>query len=135
MTNSGISAGAERIELWKIAAAFGAAAIALHLLFGWKALPIAFACLSGLALFGAVFFRRIGHDVSLVFDLVAMLLGGIVSRVMIAVMYVVGIICFGSLLRLFGMNKLERDFQRCRAKPSMLSDAPATPIESFRRQS
>lgn len=135
MTRQAGSTAADRLELWKLAAAFAAGAIVLHLLFAWKALPVALACLSGLALFGAVFFRQIGHDVSLVFDLVAMLLGGIISRVMIALMYFVGVLCFGLLLRMFGMNRLERDFQRCRMKPSMLTDAPATPVESFRRQS
>ena len=135
MTSKASSASAERLELWKLAAAFAVGAIALHFLFGWTGLPTVLACLSGVALCGAVFFRQIGHDVCLVFNLIAMLLGGVVSRLVIALMYFVGVLCFGSILRLFGMNRLERDFERCRARRSMLADAPTTTAESFRRQS
>jgi hypothetical protein len=135
MSDKAIADGAERAELWKLTAAFAAGAVILHLVFGWKGLPIALACLSGIALCGAAFFSRIGHDISLVFGLIALLLGGVVSRVVIAAMYFVGVLCFGSVLRLFGMDRLDRDFQKCRARPTMLTDAPASPVESFRRQS
>ena len=125
----------KRTELWRLFAGFAVIAVGLHLLFGLTGLPAVLAVLSVVAFAGAAWFARIGHDVYLVFSLVALLIGNVVSRVIVGAMYLLGIVLLGSVGRIFGMNKLERDFERCRAKTTMLVDAAETTSESFRRQS
>jgi hypothetical protein len=130
-----VSSESERRELWRLAGGLAVGAVVLHFLFGAVVLPLILATLSLLALLGAAAFSRCGHDVYLVFSLVALLIGRVISWLMVALTYVLGIALFGSITRIFGMNKLDRDFRRCRQKPTMLVDAPHTSPESFTRQS
>ena len=44
--------------------------------------------------------------------------------VIVLVLYAVVIAGLGSMLRLFGMNRLERNFEACRKKDGMLADVP-----------
>jgi hypothetical protein len=125
----------ERRELWRLAGGLAAAALVLHFLFGAVVLPLILATLSSLALLGATAFRRCGHDVHLVFSLLAHLIGRVISWLMVALTYALAIALLGSAIRIFGMNKLDRDFRRCRQKPTMLVDAPHTSLDSFTRQS
>ncbi len=97
--------------------------------------PTVLGAVSVLALLGALLHHWIGRDVYLLFMLVASVIGGVVSRVMVAVTYGVAIGGFGSLARLFGMDRMRRDFEACRAAPTMFVDAPESDAESFGRQS
>ena len=126
---------AERRELWRLAAGFAIGGGVIHFAFGASGLPLVLLILSFIAFAGAAAFDRIGHDVHLVFSLSSLVIGRSVSWLALALMYLVGIACLGSILRSLGMNQLERDFDRCRAKPTMLVDPPETTAQSFRRQS
>lgn len=126
---------AERRELIILACGFLALAIIFKLITKSQGLPLIFGAAALAALFGWLAFSRIGRDVYLVFALVASLIGRVVSRVAIVFMYGIVIAAFGSVLRLFGMNRLQRNFQSCRKRQSMFVDAPRTDPESFRRQS
>jgi hypothetical protein len=88
-----------------------------------------------LAFAGVIFHRRAGHDVYLIFALIALAIGRIVSPVVVFLAYLPGIGLMGSALRLVGMNKLQRDFHKCRAETTMFIDSRPTTHEGFRRQS
>ncbi len=98
-------------------------------------LPMFFVGIASLALAGGIAYEKCGRPVFLLFALLSSFIGRVVSTVIIAVIYFCTILVFGSVLRLFGMNKLERKFSRCRLRESMFVDAPMTDAESFRRQS
>ena len=88
-----------------------------------------------LAFAGAMFHRRVGHDIYLIFALIALAIGRVVSPVVVFLAYLGGIGLMGSALRLIGMNKLKRDFTTCRAEPTMFIDPTPTTEDGFRRQS
>jgi hypothetical protein len=133
--SAGPDPASERRELWRVAGGLAGGALALHLLIGAVVLPAILASLAAIALLGAIAFRRFGRDVHLVLSLLAMAVGRVVSWLAVALMYVLGIALLGSIMRLFGMNRLERDFRLCRKKGTMLVDAPQTSRDSFSRQS
>lgn len=91
--------------------------------------------LATVALSGFVAHRVIGRDVFLLFAVLARAIGHVVSWVIVLVLYVVVIAMLGSVFRLFGMNRLDRDFRACKQKGSMLVNVPALDPLSFRRQS
>ena len=105
----------------------------------WMAGPrvsgIVVLALGALALAGRMAYRSIGRSVFLIFALVSMALGRVVSWVIVLVLYVLVIAGLGSVLRLFGMNRLARDFAACKKKESMLMDVPPLDEASFGRQS
>ena len=91
--------------------------------------------LASVALAGFVVYRAIGRDVFLVFMLLSLAIGHVVSWVVVLLLYAVVIAGLGAMLRLFGMNRLERNFDACRKKASMLADVPPLDATGFRRQS
>jgi hypothetical protein len=91
--------------------------------------------LAVLALAGFVAHRAIGRGVFLIFALLALAIGSVISWVIVLVLYAVVIAGLGSVFRLFGMNRLQRDFKACKEKVTMLADVPPLGAASFRRQS
>ena len=104
-------------------------------LFGPRIPSLVLIVLASVAFAGFVAYRAIGRDVFLVFMLLALAIGHVVSWVIVLVLYAVVIAGFGSMLRLFGMNRLERNFEACKKKASMLEDVPPLDAAGFRRQS
>jgi len=88
-----------------------------------------------LAMAGAAVHASIGRDVYLFFAVVGLLIGRVVSWLMIRAIYGLAVMGFGSVLRLFGMDHLNKRFQVCRARETMFVEAPGTDRESFGRQS
>ena len=103
--------------------------------FGPRVSGIVLLALGAVALAGRAAYRSIGRSVFLIFALVSMALGRVVSWVIVLMLYVLVIGGLGSVLRLFGMNRLARDFAACRRKESMLMDVPPLDAASFERQS
>jgi hypothetical protein len=125
----------ERAQLLVLAGGLAAIAVTFAFFLGARVFPGVLLALAALALTGAVLHRRIGHDVYLVFALIALAVGRIISPVVVFLAYLLGVSLVGLILRAFGMDKLKRDFIRCREAPTMFVDPPHTPPESFRRQS
>ena len=125
----------ERAELLILGFGLIAIAAVFGILLNGRIFPAALLLFALLALAGAICHRRMGHDVYLVFALIALAIGRIVSPLVVFVAYVPGIGLMGSLLRLVGMDKLRRDFTKCRAETTMFTDPPPTTREGFRRQS
>jgi hypothetical protein len=84
---------------------------------------------------GAVAHAAIGRDVYLVFAVVGLLTGRVVSWLMLRAMYGLAILGLGSLFRLFGMDRLHKRFEVCKARDTMFEEAPGSDRESFGRQS
>jgi len=126
---------AERRQLLFFATGVTVIAVGLLTFTARQVVPVILLSLGVLAAGGAVAYRWIGRGVYLVLSMLAALIGSVVSRAVVAVTYVLAIAGFGSLLRVVRMNRLERDFARCRRKETMLTDAPPTDRESFGRQS
>jgi len=103
--------------------------------FGPRVSGIVLLALGAVALAGRAAYRSIGRSVFLIFALVSMALGRVVSWVIVLMLYVLVIGGLGSVLRLFGMNRLARDFAACRKKETMLMDVPPLDAASFGRQS
>lgn len=129
------SAAEERSQLLFLGIGLAAVASALAWVFGARVFPGILAAFACAALAGWVAYRRIGHDVYLVFALIALAIGRIVSPVVVFIMYLAGIALVGAALRVFGVNRLKRDFRSCKQLPTMLVDATQPSDESFRRQS
>jgi hypothetical protein len=125
----------ERAELAFLGAGLVALAAVLTFFSDTVLLPAVLAAVGCVAIVARVWYRRIGHDVYLVFALIALAIGRVLSPVVILVMYVAGICVLGTVLRGVGMDRLNRNFEKCRRRPSMLVDAPHRSRESFRRQS
>lgn len=125
----------EGVELRILGVGLTATAAVFGVFLGGRIFPAVLLLLSLLAFAGAIYYRRIGHDVYLAFALVALALGLIVSPLIVFVAYALGVGLFGSLLRLAGMNKLKRNFMKCRAEPTMFVNPSPTTPEGFRRQS
>jgi hypothetical protein len=125
----------ERVELLILGSGLTAIAAVFGLFLNGRIFPAVLLLLGLLAFAGAIDHRRIGHDVYLAFLLIALAVGRIVSPVIVFAAYVLGVGLFGSLLRLIGMNKMNRDFMKCRAEPTMFVNPSPTRSEGFRRQS
>lgn len=104
-------------------------------LFGPRVMVVVLLVLGAVALAGCVAHRTIGRGVFLVFALLTMAVGRVVSWVILLLMYVLFIAGLGSVLRLFGMNRLARNFELCKKRGSMLMDVPPLDATSFERQS
>jgi hypothetical protein len=126
---------AERRKLGFLACGLGTMAVALAWITQARILPAALLALALAALVGVIWFRSLGRNVYLIFALFSFAVGQIISRMCLLLMYLFGIALLGSLLRLFGMNRLRRHFDSCRNMDSMFMDAPSTPLESFGRLS
>ena len=128
-------ARSERIELVILCGGLATIAAAFAALLGARVFPAVLLILAMFALVGALAYRKVGHDVYLIVALVAMAIGRVVSPIVVIVMYVVAIGALGSILRIFGMNRLRRNFDQCKARSTMFVDATQPSVESFRRQS
>ena len=103
--------------------------------FGSRVSSAILLALAAVALAGFVAHRAIGRGVFLIFALLALAIGSVISWVIVLVLYTVVIAGLGSVFRLFGMNRLQRDFKACKEKATMLADVPPLGAASFRRQS
>jgi hypothetical protein len=128
-------AAAERQQLLVLALGLAAIAGGTWWLWGLRGLNVAGLSLAVLALAGFVAYRAIGRGVFLVFSLLALAVGRLVSWAIVLLLYVVFIAGFGMLLRLFGMNRLDRNFAVCKRKTTMLTDVAPLEVAGFRRQS
>lgn len=126
---------AERRQLLVLGVGIQFIAACFYWFTGTTMLPMIFIGLGSLALAGGIAHKACGRSVFLLFAVFSSVVGRAVSAAIIAFVYFWAILVFGSILRLFGMNKLERNFYRCRDRETMLVDAPTTDAESFRRQS
>lgn len=129
------TAAEEQSQLLALAAGLGAVASLFAWIFGARIFPGILALLGCVAFAGWVAYRRIGHDVYLIFALIVLAIGRIVSPIIVFIMYVASIGLVGGALRVLGMNRLRRDFKACKQLPTMLVDASQPSNESFRRQS
>ena len=123
------------ILLVVLAIGLAAIGLALWLVAGAMILPALLLALSMAAWVGFILFQSVGRDVYLVFAVIASAIRRVLSWVVLVLMYLLFIGLFGSILRLCGMNRLERNFKSCRDKESMLVNPPATDADSLRRQS
>lgn len=125
----------QRRQLLVLSVCLAAAACGIWYL---AAAPIV-ACIVGLlslvSFAGFVAFNLIGRDVYLLLMVLFGILGRLISWVIVLLMFVCAVTIPGLILRLFGMNQLDKDFQACRKKQSLFRDAPTSDSESFRRQS
>ena len=126
---------AERQQLLYLALGLGTLAAGLWFFRDARVLAGVLAGIALVALAGLAAYRFIGRDIYLFFALISLAIGTVVSSVMLALMYLFGIAIFGSLLRLLGMDRLRKRFDRCREQTTMFAEAPSTDVESFRRQS
>lgn len=126
---------AEKQQLLFLGIGLAVMAVGSWWFFGSRISSLVLIVLASVALAGFVAYRAIGRDVFLVFMLLSLAIGHVVSWVIVLVLYAVVIAGLGSMLRLFGMNRLERNFAACRKKASMLADVPPLDAASFRRQS
>lgn len=125
----------ERVELLILAVGLLGIAAVFGVFLHGRIFPAVLSVFALLAFAGVIYQRRMGHDIYLVFALIALAVGRIVSPLVVFVAYLSGIGLMGSLLRLVGMNKLKRDFTKCRAEPTMFVNPTPTTHDGFRRQS
>ena len=125
----------ERVELLILAIGLFGIAVVFAVFLHGRIFPTVLSLGALLALAGAIFQRTIGHDVYLIFALIALAIGRIVSPIVVFLSYLPGIALVGSFLRLVGMNKLRRNFRKCRAEPTMFVNPMPTTHDGFRRQS
>ena len=128
-------AGAERAQLAWLAVGLAAIGGALWWTLGPRPFPLVLLGLAGLAGLGWLAYRAMGRTVFLLFTLVSLTLGRVVSWLVVLVLYALAIGVLGSIFKLFGMNRLERDFAACQRKTTMLVDVPPLDPAGFRRQS
>jgi hypothetical protein len=128
-------ARAERSQLCWLAVGLGLIGGGWWWVFGPRPFPLVLLALAGLAGLGTLAPRAIGRTVFLLFSMIALALGRVLSWAVLLVLYVLAIGVLGSILKLFGMNRLERDFAACRRKTTMLVDVPPLDPAGFRRQS
>jgi hypothetical protein len=104
-------------------------------LFGLHGLNGFLFLLALVALAGSFAYRAIGRGVFLGFSMLSLAIGRVVSWVSVLILYGVVIAGLGLVFRLFGMNRLERNFEACKKRSTMLVDVPPLDPASFRRQS
>jgi hypothetical protein len=128
-------AAAERQQLAWLAIGLTLIGIAFWWAIGPRPFPLVLLGLGALAWLGTVAYRAAGRSVFLVFTVVSLTLGRVVSWLVVLVLYALAIGVLGSIFKLFGMNRLERDFAACKRKTTMLVDVPRLDPAGFRRQS
>lgn len=126
---------AERRQLLFLAVGASAIAAASFGLAERRVFPAILAGVAVVAASGVLARRWIGRDVYLFLAVVGAAIGSVVSVVVVGLTYLLAIGGFGSLLRAAGVNRLQRNFEQCRKSETMLSEAPRTDVDSFRRQS
>lgn len=125
----------ERGRLLHLAGALTAVAVVLWLIRGEYGFPAVIFGLAVLALTGRLAYRWIGRGVYLFFAAIVFVIGSVISRIILVLTYVFGIVLFGSIYRVFGMDVLKKDFAKAKALETAFEDTPETTPESFRRQS
>ena len=133
--NFSVDPGRERVELLILAIGLFAIAAVFGLFLQGRVFPVVLSFFALLALTGVIYQRRLGHDVYLIFALIGMAIGRVISPLVVLLTYVTGISLVGSMLRLAGIDKLQRDFTKCRAKSTMFVKPMPTTHDGFRRQS
>ncbi len=112
---------------------------AIALLFGYafhKPIPSAIlGTISLLSCLGFLFYRQAGRDIFLILSVIALALGQLVSWLALQIIYIFGILPFGIIGKLTGMDKLNKNFAECKKRKTMFENSPETSQESFRRQS
>lgn len=114
--------------------AFGVSAAILFAL-DKPVIPYVALALALIALFGSAFFQSIGHRIHASITTVRRSIQRVVSYVVLTVVYFGFVSILGLILSFFGMDRLRKDFDKCKAMPSMFEEAPATDLDNFRRQS
>lgn len=125
----------QRRQLLAMAVAFALASAALWFLADARVLPILLISLSSIGLLGYCAYGKLGRDIYLALAVIIRMVGWVLSRIVLGVMFVFAITLPGLVLRLFGMDRLNKEFQRCRTRESMFVDTPVHDSEDFRRQS
>jgi ABC-type sugar transport system permease subunit len=135
--SAGHSAGAatERQQLLFLALGLLTVAGATWWLVGLHALHVVLVSMAVAALAGFVAHRAIGRGVFLVFLLLSSAIARLVSWLIVLILYVAVIGGLGVLLRLVGMNRLERNHAACKRRRTMFMDVPPLDPAGFRRQS
>jgi len=125
----------EKRQLEVLAVGFTLIALFLALVGHRQAGPIVFSMLAVAAFTGRIFFKKIGRDFYLCFALIATGIGYVVSKIVMILLYAVGIAFVGCLLKLLKIDLLEKNWSQCKTKPTMFKTAPETTKESFERLS
>lgn len=123
----------EREQLLFLAIGIGAIGTALTLLTDLR--PYFLFGVAAFAGIGVLIKGEVRRCIFLLFSFIASILSQIVSRTVIFLVYFGCIAPFGIILKLFGMNKLDRNFSKCKKKTTMFSPPPTTGINDFKRQS
>ncbi len=126
---------AERRQLLWLAVGLGTAATVMVVFAKAWVVPVILVGFGLTALAGVLNYRGAHRDIFLWFTVLSGATGYLVSRMVMLLMYVSGIVLVGGLLKLFGMNRLQRQFARCRSCATMFEDAPGTSVQCFGRQS
>lgn len=92
-------------------------------------------CIAGIVLVSRLWYAKIGHDIFIILSLIGGGISYFVSFVVLVFVYLFGILVFGTLLKITGMDQLRKSWIKCRQLPSMFQPAPPSPVESFGRLS
>lgn len=133
--NLTMNAREERQQLLYLALGLGVISVLLGRFSDARILPIFLLIIGLVALAGCLAYQRIGRDIYLVFALVSLIVGHVVSWFVVLILYLVGIAGVGTALCFGGMDRLRKNFTSCKRLPTMFVDAPSTDPDSFRRQS
>jgi hypothetical protein len=125
----------ERRQLLTIAAGLAGGSVLSYWLLRGRVSSAILLLLALIALAGFAAYARCGRGVFLGFTLVARAVGAVISSLAVILMYLVVVVGIGGLIRLFGINRLRRDFDGCRKRTTMLEDVPPLTAAGFRRQS
>ncbi len=125
----------EKRQLEVLAVGFAILALLLTLAGHRQTGTIIFTLLAAVALTGRIFFTKIGRDIYLFFSVIANGMGYIVSKIVMVLLYALGISFVGSILKLLKIDQLDKNWAKCKAKQTMFKTAPETTKESFERLS
>jgi hypothetical protein len=126
---------AERQQLRWLAVGLSLIGVALWWAFGLRPSVLVLAGLAALAWVGSMAHGATNRGVFLLFTVISLTLGRVVSWMAVLVLYALAIGLLGSIFKLFGMNRLERDYAAAKRKTTMLVDVPPLEPAGFRRQS
>lgn len=107
----------------------------VFMLFGWHILGTIVFVFAGIHFFGWAGFETRGRDVHIALQALIRVVHWLITPVLLALMYVLAILLFGTIARVAGMNRLRRDYGECRSMESLFEAAPKTETDDFERQS